>query len=237
MRGTQGWPALGHFDCTLNNMTPWPLSFPSPGHGGSPILTEAHCRPPTLCYIPPLPQHSLTRVNPKRVFGVGGTAELLHFHTFNTILIPISLSLHLLNFTHPHGDTTLRSFLHSLLQLSRSNPKWAFGVGRARRNYSTSTPTHSHGGTTLKTFHSLLQLSRTNPNGAFGVGMARRNYSTSTPTHPHGGKILRTFLHSLLQLSTFFFWNFSPGLLPFFLILGPTAPPFFNFGPERPGFY
>jgi len=57
---------------------------------------------------------------------------------------------------------------------------------------------------------------------------ARRHYSTSTHTHPHGGITLRTFLHSLIQLSRCFFLISALGFCHF-LILGPTAPPIFEF--------
>ena len=107
----------------------------------------------------------LSRVNPKGALGEGGHGGITP--------LPQSHLAHYIrsNFTHPHENTTLRTFFHSLLQLSRVNPNGAFGVGRAQRNYSTSTHTHPHGGTTLRTFfHSLLQLSRANPNTALGVG-------------------------------------------------------------------
>ena len=54
---------------------------------------------------------------------------------------------------HPHEGTTLKTFFHSLLQLSRAKPNGAFGVGKARRDYNTSTHTQPHGSTTLRTFY------------------------------------------------------------------------------------
>ena len=176
MRGTQvvtsAWTLQlhpqRHDTLTIIISLAWSRRFTHP-HGGTLLPTYVMLNPANTTTVA---HEGSIQSEPWAKGGHGGITPLSYLQL---ILIPTLLSLHSLNFTHPQGDTTLRSILHSLLQLSRAYQ-----------------------------------------NGAFGVGRARRNYSTSTHTHPHGGTTLRCS-----------FRNFSPGLMPFFLILGPTAPTIF----------